>query len=833
MLGRTPGTISAIRPLKDGVIADFDVTEQMLRHFIQKVHQHRFAHPRVVVCVPSGVTGVEKRAVEEATLSAGARQAYLIEEPMAAAIGAGPPGGRADREHDRRHRGRHDRGRRDLARRHRRLAVLARRRRRDGRGDRQPHEEGVQAARSASRRPRRSSSRSARRGRCPRRCRPRCAAATCLRGCRRRYPQLRGVRRALEEPVAQIVDAIKPTLDKTPPELAADIMDRGIVLAGGGALLHGLDERLRHETQMPAHLAESPLTCVAVGSGRSLEEFEAIHRTQSRPRPAERYAASGIASAAARGARPPSLWRETTGRGIGARSRRVVAYTACSVPRNRSSHAGGAGRPRPAPRRARPRRERVRRLRRRHVLVVLNLPRFPRHALLPRAGGRTAALARSPSTALRPFEVAADRVLQPFRDADGEVSGLFDKKRRSKRRGREPRDPPGGDAEQIRRSERTRSSLAARLPRAPGSRRASGRRRARRLAPADPFEQRIVDLRRAQRGDPADDPVVTHDGLVGKVTDGSPKTSAVTLLTDEKIAVSAKDLDGDAAGIVRHGHAPAEPLVSTGSTKGYVVKRATDRHLGKRGGSPRPAFPQGITIGVVTFVGQNGHRPYKQIQVRLRRLLVARGLLVPGETAVIPRRRPQDRAARLRRSGHPGLHLSGSLTSSAAARPAAGHSSRSRCSAGRRWAPPRASPAGSFDLATFETIGVTSLLLTLTGYWIGRYGETTGRGRTYAPSSRPCPDVRRRVGRRVPLPPRRPRLGPNGARHDPDAFLAAVLVIPIHALCRWLLRRSSPRARAQRQPGAPRSGASAATASRGRRRRGSCRPTRGSRRPTG
>src|SRR3954464_9451915 len=91
MLGRTPGTISAIRPLKDGVIADFDVTEQMLRHFIQKVHQHRFAHPRVVVCVPSGVTGVEKRAVEEACLSAGARQAYLIEEPMAAAIGAGLP----------------------------------------------------------------------------------------------------------------------------------------------------------------------------------------------------------------------------------------------------------------------------------------------------------------------------------------------------------------------------------------------------------------------------------------------------------------------------------------------------------------------------------------------------------------------------------------------------------------------------------------------------------------------------------------------------------------------------------------------------------------------
>jgi len=188
MLGRTPGTISAIRPLKDGVIADFDVTEQMLRHFIQKVHQHRFAHPRVVVCVPSGVTGVEKRAVEEATLSAGARQAYLIEEPMAAAIGAGLP----------------------------KTVILT-------------SEE---------------------------------------------------IRRALDEPVTQIIEAIKSTLDKTPPELAADIMDRGIVLAGGGALLTDLDERLRHETHMPVHLAESPLTCVAVGSGRSLEEFDVIHRSE-------------------------------------------------------------------------------------------------------------------------------------------------------------------------------------------------------------------------------------------------------------------------------------------------------------------------------------------------------------------------------------------------------------------------------------------------------------------------------------------------------------------------------------------------------------------------
>src|ERR671939_256455 len=199
MLGRTPGSIQAIRPLKDGVIADFDVTEQMLRHFIQKVHQHRFAHPRVVVCVPSGVTGVEKRAVEETTLEVGS--AYPLKEEVQAEV----------------------RGR-DMLTGLPKTTILS-------------SEE---------------------------------------------------VRHALEEPVAQIIDAIKSTLDKTPPELAADIMDRGIVLAGGGALLNGLDERLRHETQMPVHLAESPLTCVAVGSGRSLEEFEAIHRSQ-RTRQKSRY----------------------------------------------------------------------------------------------------------------------------------------------------------------------------------------------------------------------------------------------------------------------------------------------------------------------------------------------------------------------------------------------------------------------------------------------------------------------------------------------------------------------------------------------------------------
>ena len=280
MLGRTPGTISAIRPLKDGVIADFDVTEQMLRHFIQKVHQHRFAHPRVVVCVPSGVTGVERRAVEEATLSAGARQAYLIEEPMAAAIGAGLPiaepagnmivdvgGGTSE------------------------VAVISlggivvSQSLRVG-GDEMDESIvnhvkkeyklliGQQTAEEikleiGSAYPMKDELKAEVRGR------------DMLTGLPKTVIMSSDeVRHALEDPVGQILDAIRQTLDKTPPELAADIMDRGVMLAGGGALLTGLDERLRHETHMPVHVADSPLTCVAVGSGKSLEEFEVIHRSQ-------------------------------------------------------------------------------------------------------------------------------------------------------------------------------------------------------------------------------------------------------------------------------------------------------------------------------------------------------------------------------------------------------------------------------------------------------------------------------------------------------------------------------------------------------------------------
>jgi rod shape-determining protein MreB len=278
MLGRTPGTIRAIRPLKDGVIADFDVTEEMLRHFIQRVHQNRFAHPRVVVCVPSGVTGVEKRAVEEACLSAGARQAYLIEEPMAAAIGAGLPVGEPTGSMVL-----------DVGGGTSEVAVISlggivvSESIRVG-GDEQDeaiiahckHEHklliGQQTAEevkleigSAADLPEEVTTEI--RGRDMVSGLPKTVMLTSSE-----------IRAALEEPINQIVAAVKETLDRTPPELAGDIMDRGITLAGGGALLQGMEERLRAECQMPAQLTESPLTCVAVGSGRSLEEFEVIHR---------------------------------------------------------------------------------------------------------------------------------------------------------------------------------------------------------------------------------------------------------------------------------------------------------------------------------------------------------------------------------------------------------------------------------------------------------------------------------------------------------------------------------------------------------------------------
>ena len=285
MLGRTPASISAVRPLKDGVIADFDVAEQMLHHFMRRVVQNRWAHPRMAICVPSGVTGVEKRAVEEATYSAGARWVTLIEEPMAAAIGAGLPvaeptgsmivdigGGTSE------------------------VAVISlggivvARSIRIG-GDEldeaiiswvkkeyklligsQTAEEIKLEIGSA--------------GPLPQEEQAEIRGRDLVTGLPKTIIlSSEDLRVALEEPNQAIIDAIKATLEETPPELASDIMDRGIMLAGGGSLLRGLPERLRNETQTPVHLAESPLTCVAVGSGKYLEEFGVLAKGRRSTRP--------------------------------------------------------------------------------------------------------------------------------------------------------------------------------------------------------------------------------------------------------------------------------------------------------------------------------------------------------------------------------------------------------------------------------------------------------------------------------------------------------------------------------------------------------------------
>jgi rod shape-determining protein MreB len=242
----------------------------------------------VVVCVPSGVTGVEKRAVEEACLSAGARQAYLIEEPMAAAIGAGLPvgeptgnmvvdigggtsevavislGGIVVSQSIRIGGDELDEAIINYTKREYKLMI-----------GQQTAEEVKLEIGSAF--PLSEEVQAEIRGRDLVSGLPKTIVLTSEE-----------VRMALEEPLQAIIDAVKETLDRTPPELASDIMDRGIMLAGGGALLQGLDDRLRDETQMPAHLAESPLTCVAVGSGRSLEEFEAIHRSNKNSRSSRR-----------------------------------------------------------------------------------------------------------------------------------------------------------------------------------------------------------------------------------------------------------------------------------------------------------------------------------------------------------------------------------------------------------------------------------------------------------------------------------------------------------------------------------------------------------------
>lgn len=279
MIGRTPSNIQAIRPLKDGVIADFEVCEKMLRYFIGRVSASRVSKPRMVICVPSGITGVERRAVQEAAEYAGARKpAYIIEEPMAAAIGAGLPvheptgnmvvdigggttevavislGGIVTAKSIRVGGDEMDEAIIAYVKKHHSLAL----------GERTAEQIKMTLA---SAYPLEEELRAEIRGRDLVTGLPKTVTIT-----------TEEIRAAIEEPTSQIVDAVKATLDATPPELAADIMERGIVLTGGGALLAGLDRRLHDETGMPIVVAKNPLQCVAIGSGQCLEEFDALRQ---------------------------------------------------------------------------------------------------------------------------------------------------------------------------------------------------------------------------------------------------------------------------------------------------------------------------------------------------------------------------------------------------------------------------------------------------------------------------------------------------------------------------------------------------------------------------
>ncbi len=281
MIGRTPATIAAIRPLRHGVIADFEVTEAMLRYFIGRVHRRRFSHPRVVMCAPSGVTDVERRAVEEACLAAGARQMHLSEEPSAAVADAGldiaEPTGRLVV---------------DVGGGTSEVAVISL-------GGIVVSESlrvgGYELTEAIATHVRRAHNIAIGE-----------TTAEAVKfqigsagpGEEEDVAEVRGrhlisglpstvvlsaeeVRGALDDSVQAMVDAVKTTLEATPPELAGDVTNHGIVLAGGGSLLQGFAERVSEETGIHAGLAESPLTCVVVGSGRALEEFDTLERTSA------------------------------------------------------------------------------------------------------------------------------------------------------------------------------------------------------------------------------------------------------------------------------------------------------------------------------------------------------------------------------------------------------------------------------------------------------------------------------------------------------------------------------------------------------------------------
>ena len=279
MIGRTPASIVAVRPLKDGVIADFDVTERMLRYFIQKVHRRRhLARPRLVVAVPGGITGVEQSAVKEAGRQAGARRVYIIEAPMAAAIGAGLPvhepvgnmvvdvgggttevavislGGIVASGSIRVGGDEMDQAIIAFAKKEYSLLL----------GERTAEEIKVAIGSACS---------------SPEEPHLEIRGRDLVSGLPKTVVISGGqVRQAIAEPVSAVVDIVKATLDKCPPELAGDVMDRGIALTGGGALLRGLDERLGEETGMPVCLAGNPLESVVLGTGKCVEDFDALQQ---------------------------------------------------------------------------------------------------------------------------------------------------------------------------------------------------------------------------------------------------------------------------------------------------------------------------------------------------------------------------------------------------------------------------------------------------------------------------------------------------------------------------------------------------------------------------
>lgn len=277
MIGRTPGNIVAIRPLKDGVIADFDITQSMLKQFLKKAtNNSSFVRPRIVVCFPSGVTEVEKRAIEEATKQAGAREVFLMEEPMAAAIGAGLPvneptgsmvvdigggttevaiislGGIVTSKSLRIAGDELDQSIVAYIKKEYKLMIGERTAEQIKMEIGSAYPEGEEIAMDIKGRDLVSGL-------------PKVLTISS-----------KEIREALRDPITAIIDAIKSTLEKTPPELSADIMEKGIMLTGGGAMLHGLDLLIGNETHMPVHIAENPLDCVAVGAGKALDQIDKL-----------------------------------------------------------------------------------------------------------------------------------------------------------------------------------------------------------------------------------------------------------------------------------------------------------------------------------------------------------------------------------------------------------------------------------------------------------------------------------------------------------------------------------------------------------------------------